>query len=105
VAADPYAQSEVPPAGLVVDPTDLEDLGDVEVSDQDDHQIRAAIAQAERDLTPQTLTVHLTGEQLALLKRAVAACGIGVETYVKDAALHRAGAEPPGASNENGATQ
>ena len=49
--------------------------------------------------------VRVTGEQLAVLERAAAACGIGVAAYVKDAALHRAGAEPPGASNERGATQ
>jgi hypothetical protein len=102
VSADPYAQPYVPPAGLVLDPSDIEDLGDVEVSDEEDRSVREAIRRAERDLDARTVTVRLTGEQLALLERAAAACGLGVDAYVKEAALRRAAAEPSRAS-ESGA--
>ena len=102
MSADPHAQPYVPPAGLVVDPSDIEELGDVEVSDEEDRYIREATRRAEHDMAARTVTVRLTGEQLTLLERAAAACGIGVDAYVKEAALHRAGAEPSGASSERG---
>jgi hypothetical protein len=105
VAADPYSQTYVPPAGLAIDPSDIEDLGDIEVSDQEDREIREAVDRAECDIPARTVTVRLTGEQLAFLERAAASVGIGVNTYVKEAALRRAVAERSDVSGENGASR
>jgi hypothetical protein len=105
VAADPYSRPYVPPAGLVVDPSDIEELGDIEVSDEEDRYVREATQCAERDLATRTVTVRLTGEQLALLERAATSIGIGVDAYVKEAALRRAVAEPSGASGESDASR
>jgi hypothetical protein len=90
VAADPFSQPYTPPAGMLIDTDDLEDLGDIEISDEEDDAIRTATAQVEADIASRTLSIRLTTEQTAMLERIADVFGVSVHAYVRQAVLRQA---------------
>ncbi len=62
----------------------------VEVSDEDDAKIQAAIDQAEEDIAVMRVSLRWGREQVDIIKRAARHYGVPYQTYLKEAALRQA---------------
>ena len=64
---------------------------DVEVSEEEDAEFRAMIAQAECDIARETrVNLRWPTAQLAVIQRAAALYGMPYQTYLKQAAFRQA---------------
>lgn len=93
----------------------LSEPTDVEVSEEEDAQIRAMIEQAEQDIVDEArVNIRWPKAQLGVIKRAAALFGMPYQTYLKQAAFRQAvddlkairdvcGDEKPG-TRDNGET-
>lgn len=67
-----------------------EKLPDVELSPEEDAQIRATIAQADRDIEEAHVNFRWGRCQVDTVKRAAAAMGVPYQTYIKQVVFRQA---------------
>lgn len=69
----------------------LSEPTDVEVSEEEDAQIRAMIEQAEKDIAGEArVNIRWPKAQLRVIQRAAALFGMPYQTYLKQAAFRQA---------------
>lgn len=67
-----------------------EELGDIELSAQEDREITARINQAEKELEDLRISFRWGKEQLEIVKKAADTIGIPYQTFLKMAVYQRA---------------
>ncbi len=67
-----------------------EDLGDIEISEEEDKRVSAMIEQADREIEETRVSFRWGKEQLATVKEAAEKMGVPYQTFIKMCVFERA---------------